>query len=104
MCIGLLLVCIFYQPFSSSLSDDLLAVLDPRRKLSYFKKAGWDEEWVDPSADMKVSWLDAAREIVENEFLRNYASYSRRPDRDERMDTPQKPHYVRNIISNMHLI
>lgn len=37
-------------------------MLDPRRKLDYFRAAGWEEEWI-----------DAAREIVREEFDRGYA-------------------------------
>src|ERR1700678_4306502 len=37
-------------------------VLDPRRKLDYFRAAGWEEEWI-----------EAAREIVRKEFDRGYA-------------------------------
>jgi hypothetical protein len=37
-------------------------VLDPRRKLDYFRAAGWEEEWI-----------EAAREIVREEFDRGYA-------------------------------
>ena len=37
-------------------------MLDPRRKLDYFREAGWEEEWI-----------EAAREIVREEFDRGYA-------------------------------
>lgn len=37
-------------------------MLDPRRKLDYFREAGWEEEWI-----------EAAREIVTEEFDRGYA-------------------------------
>lgn len=37
-------------------------VLHPRHKLQYFKKAGWEEEWI-----------EAAEEIVRDEFDRTYA-------------------------------
>ena len=37
-------------------------MLDPRRKLDYFRAAGWEEEWI-----------EAAREIVHEEFERGYA-------------------------------
>ena len=36
--------------------------LTPRHKLNYFKKAGWNEEWI-----------TAARQIVRDEFERSYA-------------------------------
>jgi len=37
-------------------------VLDPRRKLNYFRAAGWEEEWI-----------EVARKIVREEFDRGYA-------------------------------
>ena len=37
-------------------------MLDPRCKLDYFHVAGWEEEWI-----------EAAREIVNEEFERGYA-------------------------------
>jgi hypothetical protein len=37
-------------------------VLHPRHKLEYFKRAGWDNEWI-----------ATAREIVQTEFDRSYA-------------------------------
>ena len=40
-------------------------MLDSRRKLDYFCAAGWEEEWI-----------DAAREIVREEFDRGYAGIS----------------------------
>lgn len=41
------------------------SVLDPKRKLDYFRSAGWEEEWI-----------ETAREIVEEEFDRGYAGMS----------------------------
>ena len=37
-------------------------VLDPRRKLNYFRAAGWEEEWI-----------EAAHKIVREEFDQGYA-------------------------------
>lgn len=39
-----------------------LLVLHPRHKLQYFKTAGWEE-----------AWIEAAKEIVHDEFDRTYA-------------------------------
>ena len=39
-----------------------ITVLHPRHKLQYFKNAGWEDEWV-----------EAARNIVRDEFDRTYA-------------------------------
>ena len=39
------------------------AVLHPRHKLEYFKNAGWLQQWI-----------DTARNIVDTEFKRGYAS------------------------------
>jgi hypothetical protein len=41
---------------------NLFSVLDPKRKLDYFRSAGWEEKWI-----------ETAREIVEAEFDRGYA-------------------------------
>lgn len=38
-----------------------MLVLHPRHKLDYFKMAKWDKEWI-----------DAARQIVRDEFERTY--------------------------------
>jgi len=40
----------------------MLLVLHPRYKLAYFKNAGWEIEWV-----------EAARQIIHDEFDRSYA-------------------------------
>ena len=37
-------------------------MLDPKRKLDYFRSAGWEEQWI-----------ETACEIVEEEFDRGYA-------------------------------
>jgi len=39
-----------------------LPVLHPRHKLNYFKKAGWED-----------SWIEAAHNIVHTEFDETYA-------------------------------
>ncbi|RXW23667.1 hypothetical protein EST38_g2184 [Candolleomyces aberdarensis] len=39
-------------------------ILHPRRKLSYFKKAEWPDVWI-----------ERAQTIIEDEFVRSYASY-----------------------------
>lgn len=41
--------------------DDVYAVLHPRHKVAYFQRAGWTEDWI-----------TTAKEIVRNEFDRNY--------------------------------
>jgi hypothetical protein len=40
----------------------LVTVLHPRHKLSYFKSAGWDHEWI-----------ETAQQLVRDEFDLNYA-------------------------------
>ena len=47
-------------------------VLHPRHKLSYFAKAGWEDEWV-----------DTARDIVQAEFDRSYAKPQEEQDDNE---------------------
>ena len=44
----------------------MIAVLHPRHKLSYFKNAGWEDEWI-----------DAAERITRTEFERSYAHRER---------------------------
>ena len=53
------LLVIFHSHVVSHL--DLIAVLHPHHKLDYFKKAGWEEEWI-----------ITAKEIVRDEFERSY--------------------------------
>ena len=53
------LLVIFHSHVVSHL--DLIAVLHPRHKLDYFKKAGWEEEWI-----------ITAKKIVHDEFERSY--------------------------------
>jgi len=48
--------------------------LDPKRKLDYFRAAGWEEEWI-----------DTAREIVQVEFDRGYAEICLEDNEDEAM-------------------
>lgn len=43
-------------------SNQSFTVLHPRHKLQYFKNAGWDKEWI-----------QAAANIVQEEFDRTYA-------------------------------
>jgi hypothetical protein len=43
----------------------LLTVLHPRHKLSYFKKAKWENDWI-----------EAARQLVRAEFNRSYRHLS----------------------------
>lgn len=40
-------------------------ILDPRRKLSYARKAGWPDDWI-----------ETAKEIVTEEFRREYVGYA----------------------------
>ena len=51
------IVSLLFNSFKSS-----PAVLHPRHKLHYFKKAGWDERWI-----------ETARDIVRAEFDQTYA-------------------------------
>jgi len=51
----------YFKSFLSFLIHYLL-VLHPRHKLQYFKTAGWEKEWI-----------EAAEEIVRDEFDRTYA-------------------------------
>lgn len=44
-------------------SYSFLAVLHPRHKLAYFKAQGWEEDWI-----------NAAYDIVHEEYDRSYAS------------------------------
>jgi hypothetical protein len=46
----------------SRCTDYIFPVLHPRHKLAYFRKAGWEAEWV-----------ETANEIIRNEFNRSYA-------------------------------
>jgi hypothetical protein len=52
-----LLISLLFNYFNS-----FPAVLHPRHKLHYFKKAGWDE-----------AWIETARDIVRAEFDQTYA-------------------------------
>ena len=47
-------------------------VLDPKRKLDYFRAAGWEEEWI-----------DTAHEIVQVEFDQGYAEICLEDSEDE---------------------
>ena len=53
--------CLFFAIELFQLKLTLSLVLHPRHKLNYFKKAKWDAEWI-----------DAARQIVRDEFERSY--------------------------------
>jgi hypothetical protein len=53
----------FHLWLSASSLTALLLVLHPRHKLEYFKKNGWHD-----------SWIEAAHDIVHEEFDRSYAS------------------------------
>jgi hypothetical protein len=60
---------IYFIQFSST-------VLHPRHKLQYFKKAGWEE-----------TWIDTSREIVRTEFDETYAFM----DVEEQQSDPPAP-------------
>jgi hypothetical protein len=47
-------------------------VLHPRHKLAYFKNAGWE-----------VEWIEAARQIIRDEFDRLYAPLPDVSDEEE---------------------
>ena len=40
-------------------------VLHPKHKLKYFEKQGWDD-----------TWIATAKDIVKEEFRKNYAAYT----------------------------
>jgi len=52
----------FLQPSFILLTH--LVVLHPRHKLEYFKKAKWDDDWI-----------DTAKQIVRDEFERSYQDH-----------------------------
>jgi hypothetical protein len=54
---------VFCMLLSSSSLTAILLVLHPRHKLEYFKKNGWCD-----------SWIEAAHDIVREEFDRSYTS------------------------------
>ena len=54
---------VFHLWLSASSLTALLLVLHPQHKLEYFKKNGWHD-----------SWIEAAHDIVHEEFDRSYAS------------------------------
>jgi len=55
-------------------------VLHPRHKLSYFKVAGWDQDWI-----------NTARDLVREQFALRYAS------RAVAQDTPQVPGGIETV-------
>ena len=44
--------------------SNYILVLHPKHKLKYFEKQGWDE-----------TWITTAKDIVKEEFRKNYATY-----------------------------
>ena len=44
-----------------SLTTNVHSVLDPKRKLNYFRSPGWEEQWI-----------ETVHEIIEEEFDRGY--------------------------------
>jgi hypothetical protein len=56
-------------------------VLHPRHKLKYFKTVGWEDEWI-----------DAAEQIVRDEFEQKYTNLPDRVDDDDNivMLSPKK--------------
>ncbi|KAA1479965.1 hypothetical protein DENSPDRAFT_789736, partial [Dentipellis sp. KUC8613] len=55
----------YYNLTDSSEVYRIAMVLHPRHKLAYFKNAQWEDEWI-----------ETAREMVQDEFRRSYASLS----------------------------
>jgi hypothetical protein len=57
-----------------------VTVLHPRHKLSYFKSAGWDHEWI-----------ETAQQLVRDEFDLNYAGMDSGNDSeiDVAVETPK---------------
>ena len=53
----------------------LLSVLHPRHKLSYFKNAKWEDEWI-----------DAARQLVRDEFDLSYSH----PSTSQRLESSNR--------------
>ncbi|TDL28989.1 hypothetical protein BD410DRAFT_711255 [Rickenella mellea] len=53
----------YYNLTDNSEVYRIAMVLHPRHKLNYFKSAGWED-----------GWIEAAKEIVTEEFARSYAS------------------------------
>ena len=46
------------------MSSNYCLVLHPKHKLKYFEKKGWRKEWI-----------ATAKEIIQEEFQRNYTAY-----------------------------
>ncbi|KIK01571.1 hypothetical protein K443DRAFT_98386 [Laccaria amethystina LaAM-08-1] len=65
MLIGKRLLNKYYNMTDYSEVYHISMVLDPKRKLNYFRSAGWEEDWI-----------EMAHEIVEEEFNRGYAGMS----------------------------
>lgn len=50
--------------------SNFFLVLHPKHKLKYFEKQGWDD-----------TWITTAKEIVKEEFKKNYAAYAIRKEK-----------------------
>jgi len=66
---------------------EVFLVLHPRHKLQYFKKAGWEE-----------TWIETSRDIVRTEFDRTYAFM----DIDFEANDTEAPTMVRRYIFLIH--
>jgi hypothetical protein len=61
---------------------DSFSVLHPRHKLQYFKKAGWQD-----------SWIETAYTIVRDEFYRTYAFMDIDSEADQTSKVREQPVY-----------
>jgi hypothetical protein len=57
-----------------------VTVLHPRHKLSYFKSAGWDH-----------NWIETAEQLVRDEFDLNYAGMEVSSGNDSEIDAVETP-------------
>ncbi|KAF8814886.1 hypothetical protein BYT27DRAFT_7081586 [Phlegmacium glaucopus] len=62
-------------------------VLHPQHKLTYFKKAGWDNDWI-----------KTARQIVRDEFERSYKSITKDSDDDVETNVAKVHCFLHYII------
>jgi hypothetical protein len=67
-----------------------VTVLHPRHKLSYFKNAGWEEEWV-----------DTAEHIVRCKYDDSYSHFGHSKDSEEGTEGPV---VNKNAVTTVHLI
>jgi hypothetical protein len=65
---------VFSSRFLASFTNHII-VLHPHHKLSYFKNAGWTEEWI-----------NTAEHLVHKEFDRSYSILDIKDDADTEID------------------